>query len=144
MSISWSALSPGSRTRRLRRSLEAKLQDAYQALEHFRNASKEQRDQDARRHEQLVQQLQAEIRQANQALLVKQGKITQLNKDGAGLVVEIAASAKRIRDPKTRADQFHTERNQPLVNQARTKPKRDALRSTIQQQADAEARPQPR
>jgi chromosome segregation ATPase len=35
-----------------RRSLEDKLQHAHQALEHFRIASKEQRDQETRRHEQ--------------------------------------------------------------------------------------------
>ncbi|MGI4890067.1 MAG: DNA-binding protein, partial [Janthinobacterium lividum] len=81
-----------------RRSLEDKLQHAHQSLEHFRNASREQRDQDARRHEQQVQQLQAEARQANQTLIIKQGEITQLNKDSARLVAELAASGKRIRE----------------------------------------------
>jgi len=46
----------------------------------------------------------SDARQANQALIVKQGEITQLNKDGAGLVAEIAASAKRIRDLQTQAE----------------------------------------
>jgi chromosome segregation ATPase len=63
-----------------RRSLEEKLQHAHAALEHYRTASKEQREQDARRHEQQVQQLQVELRQANQTLIVKQHEITQLNK----------------------------------------------------------------
>ncbi|WP_438811510.1 hypothetical protein, partial [Serratia liquefaciens] len=75
---------------------------AHQALEHFRTASKEQRDQDARRHEQQIQQLQAELRQANQALIVKQGEITQLNKDGARLVAEAGAATKRVRELEAR------------------------------------------
>ncbi|MDC6177049.1 DNA-binding protein [Ralstonia solanacearum] len=119
-----------------RRSLEEKLQHAHQALEHFRNASKEQRDQEVRRHEQQVQQLQAETRQANQALIVKQGEITQLNKDGARLVADVAASGKRIRELEAQAEQAQTAQSQARVDQARAEAERDALRSTVQQQAD--------
>ncbi|MGP8457157.1 DNA-binding protein [Ralstonia sp. PR5] len=119
-----------------RRSLEDKLQHAHQSLEHFRNASREQRDQDARRHEQQVQQLQAEARQANQTLIIKQGEITQLNKDSARLVAELAASGKRIRELETQAEQARVNLNQARVDQARTEAERDALRSAAQQQAD--------
>lgn len=119
-----------------RRSLEDKLQHAHRSLEHFRNASREQRDQDARRHEQQVQQLQAEARQANQTLIIKQGEITQLNKDSARLVAELAASGKRIRELETQAEQARVNLNQARVDQARTEAERDALRSAAQQQAD--------
>ncbi|WP_374368391.1 DNA-binding protein, partial [Stutzerimonas sp.] len=44
---------------RHRQSLEEKHQHARQALEHFRESTKEQRDQDQRKHEQQVQYLQA-------------------------------------------------------------------------------------
>ncbi len=104
--------------------------------EHFRNASKEQRDQEARRHEQQVQQLQAEIRQANQALIIKQSEITQLNKDGARLVAEVATSSKRTRDLEVQADQVRADLNQARVDQARMEAERDALRFMGQQQAD--------
>ncbi|MBB0179374.1 MULTISPECIES: DNA-binding protein [Ralstonia] len=120
-----------------RRSLEEKLQHAHLALEHFRNASKEQRDQDARRHEQQVQQLQAETRHANQALIVKQGEITQLNKEGARLVAELAASAKSVRSLTAQADQARAALSQAYIDQARIEAERDGLRSTAQQQADA-------
>ncbi|WP_299948188.1 DNA-binding protein [uncultured Microbulbifer sp.] len=73
------------------KSLEDKHQHARDALEHFRQASKEQRDQDIRRHEQQVQQLQTELRQLNQSIIVKQGEITQLNKDNARLASELGA-----------------------------------------------------
>ncbi|MCO5396758.1 DNA-binding protein [Ralstonia soli] len=119
-----------------RRSLEEKLQHAHQALEHFRNASKEQRDQDARRHEQQVQQLQVELRQANQTLIVKQGEITQLNKDGARLVAEAGAAAKRVRELEARGEQVQTELSQAKAHQARTEAERDALRAAMQAQTE--------
>ncbi len=118
-----------------RRSLEDKLQHAHQALEHFRQASKEQRDQDARRHEQQVQQLQAELRQANQALIVKQGEITQLNKDDARLVAETGAATKRVRELEMRGEQTQAELNQARVDQARGDAERDALRTALHAQA---------
>ncbi|WP_390622996.1 Chromosome partition protein Smc [Ralstonia syzygii] len=119
-----------------RRSLEEKLQHAHQALEHFRNASKEQRDQDARRHEQQVQQLQAEIRQANQMLIIKQGEITQLNKDGARLVAEGAVATKRIRELEASGEQALAALNQARADNARAEAERDALRATVHTQAE--------
>lgn len=119
-----------------RRSLEDKLQHAHQALEHFRNASKEQRDQEARRHEQQVQQLQAEIRQANQALIVKQGEITQLNKDGARLVAEAGAATKRARELEVRREQAQSELSHVRADQARTEAERDALRAAMPAQGN--------
>ncbi|WP_457852426.1 hypothetical protein, partial [Rhizobium ruizarguesonis] len=103
-------------------------------LEHFRNASKEQRDQDARRHEQQVQQLQAEIRQANQTLIVKQGEITQLNKDGARLVTEAGTAAKRVRELEMRGVQAQLALDQARADRARMEAERDALRATVQAQ----------
>lgn len=119
-----------------RRSLEDKLQHAHQALEHFRSASKEQRDQEARRHEQQVQQLQAELRQANQTLIVKQGEITQLNKDGARLVAEAGAATKRVRELEARGEQTLTALNQARADQARAEAERDVLRATVQTRVD--------
>ncbi|MBN8431575.1 DNA-binding protein [Microbulbifer salipaludis] len=78
------------------KSLEDKHQHARDALEHYRQASKEQRDQDIRRHEQQVQQLQAEQRQLNQTIIVNQGELTQLNKDNARLASELAAARKQV------------------------------------------------
>lgn len=76
-------------------SLEEKHLHAREALEHYRNSSKEQRDQDQRRHENQIQQLQAEIRQLNQTLSIKQTDITQLNKDNARLTTELSNSRKQ-------------------------------------------------
>lgn len=119
-----------------RRSLEDKLQHAHQALEHFRIASKEQRDQEARRHEQQVQQLQAELRQANQALIVKQGEITQLNKDGARLVAEAGVTARHVRELEVHGGRMQIDLKQVEANLARAEVERDALRATAQTQAN--------
>lgn len=73
-------------------SLEEKHQHARDTLEHFRNAAKEQREQEQRRHEHQVQQLQSELRQLNQTISLKQTDITQLNKDNARLISELTDS----------------------------------------------------
>ena len=63
------------------RSLEEKHLHARDALEHYRQASKEQREQEQRRHETQVQQVQVELRQLQQTLIVKQDELTQINRD---------------------------------------------------------------
>lgn len=70
------------------RSLEEKHQHARDALEHYRQASKEQREQEQRRHEAQIQQLQVEQRQLQQTLIVKQDELTHLNRDNARLLAE--------------------------------------------------------
>ncbi|RBA54695.1 cointegrate resolution protein T [Stutzerimonas zhaodongensis] len=70
------------------RSLEDKHQHARDALDHYRQASKDQRDQEQRRHESRVQQTQMELRQLQQTLIIKQDELTQLNRDNARLIAE--------------------------------------------------------
>lgn len=77
-------------------SLEEKHKHAREALEHYRNSVKDQRDQDLRRHESQVQQLQVDIRNLNQTLSIKQTDITQLNKDNAQLVTELNTTQKEL------------------------------------------------
>ena len=72
------------------RSLEEKHTHARDALEHYRQSVKEQRDQDQRRHEQQVQHLQAEIRQLRQDLVAKHDEVTRLNQEGVKLVAELS------------------------------------------------------
>ncbi|MCU7247060.1 DNA-binding protein [Pseudomonas koreensis] len=70
------------------RSLEEKHLHSRDALEHYRNAIKEQREQEQSRHEGQVQQLQMELRQAQQNALVRQDEITQLHRDNERLLTE--------------------------------------------------------
>lgn len=79
-----------------RASLEDKHKQAREALEHFRTAAREQREQESRRHEHQVQSLQAELRQTQQAAALKQEQLTQLNKEAAALTAELAAGKQAL------------------------------------------------
>lgn len=63
------------------KSLEEKHAHAREALEHYRTSVKEQREQEHRRHEHQVQELQVALRQANEALTTKNHELLQLNRD---------------------------------------------------------------
>ena len=77
-------------------SLEEKHLHARDALEHYRSATKEQREQDQRRHEGQLQQLQMELRQAQQSALVRQDEITQLHRDNERVLSESRVLAKEL------------------------------------------------
>ncbi|EIK95484.1 hypothetical protein PMM47T1_16885 [Pseudomonas sp. M47T1] len=84
------------------RSLEEKHQHARDALEHYRQAVKEQRDQDQRRHEGQVQQAQVEVRQLQQSLIVKQDELMRLSRDNERMLVE-ARQARKDQDSANQA-----------------------------------------
>jgi len=79
------------------RSLEDKHLHAREALEHFRSATRDQRDQEQRRHETQVQQVQMELRQAQQSALVRQDEITQLHRDNERLLAESRSTSKALK-----------------------------------------------
>ncbi|WP_289245286.1 DNA-binding protein [uncultured Methylophaga sp.] len=83
-------------------SLEEKHQHSREALEHFRESVKEQRDKEQRRHEHEIQQLQAAERQADQNLSIRLNEIAQLNRDNARLVAEASESRKRSSEQETK------------------------------------------
>lgn len=68
------------------RSLEEKHLHARDALEHYRSAVKDQREQEQRRHEGQLQQIQVEHRQLQQTLSVKQDELSRLNRDNERLL----------------------------------------------------------
>lgn len=79
-------------------SLEQKHQQARDALEHFRTAAKEQRDQEHRRHEHQVQGLHAELRQVRDTLTAKNHELLQINRDAARLTEQVTHLQKELRD----------------------------------------------
>lgn len=85
-----------------RQSLEEKHLHSRQALEHYRQSIKEQREADIRRHEQQVQQVHAELRLAQQTIAVKQDETTRLNQDGAKLVAELSHTKQNLYEQLTR------------------------------------------
>jgi chromosome segregation ATPase len=78
------------------RSLEEKHSHARDALEHYRSAVKDQRDQEQRRHEGQVQQVQVELRQLQQTLMLKQDELTRLNRDNERLLSEARQQSKVV------------------------------------------------
>lgn len=73
-----------------RQSLEEKHQHVQKSLEHFRESVREQRDQEARKHEQQTQFLQGEVRTLNQALAVKQHEASTAHQENARLLSELS------------------------------------------------------
>ncbi|VWC82235.1 Chromosome partition protein Smc [Burkholderia lata] len=118
-----------------RQSLEEKLVHARDALEHFREAAREQRDQEARRHETQVQQLQAELRKANQTAIVKQNEITSLNTDNGRLIAESVAASKSLREERAHGEQMRMTLDRTTADRVRLETERDALRATANTQS---------
>lgn len=82
--------------------MEEKHTHAREALEHYRTASKEQRDQDQRRHEHQVQELQVALRQASDTLTGKNHELMQLNRDNVRLAEQAGHLDKELL--KSRSD----------------------------------------
>lgn len=77
-------------------SLEEKHAHARESLEHFRVASREQRDREARQHEQQLQYLQREVATATEALAGKQGELrAALQEKADALALLTGARAER-------------------------------------------------
>lgn len=94
-------------------SLEEKHAHVRESLEHFRAASKEQRDRESRQHEQQLQYLQREVVTAAEALTGKQGELrTALQEKVDALALLAAARAERrqvdeqLRDLKLAAERL--------------------------------------
>ena len=77
-------------------SLEAKHEQAREALDHFRTAAREQREQEHQRHEHQVQGLQAELRQAQDSVTAKNQELLQLNRDNARLSEHVGQQDKEL------------------------------------------------
>ena len=76
------------------RSLEEKHAHSRDALEHYRFAIKDQREQDQRRYETQLQQLQQESLKLQQILMVRQDELTRLNRDNERLLGEARQQSK--------------------------------------------------
>jgi chromosome segregation ATPase len=73
-------------------SIEAKYADARRSLEHFREAAKEQREREARKHEIEVQFLQQEIRTLQTTLTDSQTKFANAHEERARLSIQLDAA----------------------------------------------------
>ena len=113
------------------RSLEEKHLHARDALEHYRNAVKEQREQDQRRHEGQVQQIQMELRQAQQSALVRQDEITQLHRDNERLLTENRGTLRELSLLQEQLKQANTRQDQLLEQANRVDNERTLLQERL-------------
>jgi chromosome segregation ATPase len=90
-------------------SLEEKHVHARAALEHYREAIKEQREQDQRRHDAQLQQIQLEQRKLQETLVIKQDESTRLNRDNERLLGELRQQARALTDQQDQAQRLATE-----------------------------------
>jgi DNA repair exonuclease SbcCD ATPase subunit len=95
-----------------RHSLEEKHRQAREALQHFRQAVKEQREQELRRHEHQVQGLQVELRQASEQLASKQQEILQLNRENVRLVEQGSEKDKALHALQRQCDHAMAQANE--------------------------------
>lgn len=77
-------------------SLEDKHAQAREALEHFRTAAKEQREQELRRHDHAIQAVQVELRHAGDALTAKNHELQQLHRDNGRLLEQNSANEREL------------------------------------------------
>ncbi len=113
------------------RSLEEKHLHARDALEHYRNAVKEQREQEQRRHEGQVQQIQMELRQAQQSALIKQDEITQLHRDNERLLTENRGTLRELSLMQEQLKHTHTRQDQLLEQVNRIDTERTLLQERL-------------
>lgn len=81
---------------RHREDTETKYADARQSLEHFREASREQREQEARQHENQVQFLQHDNHGLKESLTAAQLKSTEAFRELAGLTSELGNARREL------------------------------------------------
>jgi phage-related protein len=113
------------------RSLEEKHLHARDALEHYRNAVKEQREQEQRRHEGQVQQIQMELRQAQQSALVRQDEITQLHRDNERLLTENRGTLRELSLLQDQLKQTNARQDQLLEQVNRIDSERNLLQERL-------------
>lgn len=113
------------------RSLEEKHLHARDALEHYRNAVKEQREQEQRRHEGQVQQIQMELRQAQQSALIRQDEITQLHRDNERLLTENRGTLRELSLMQEQLKHTHNRQDQLLEQVNRIDSERTLLQERL-------------
>ena len=113
-------------------SLEQKHQQAHSALEHFRAASKEQRDRELRQHEQQVQFLQAELGKANASLADKATELRVIAQEKLDTLSQLQATRAEARQSEERLRELKPLKEQ-LIAQAQIV---EQLRAQANQQAE--------
>ena len=121
-------------------SLQGMYQHAREGMEHYRNASKDQREQEQRRHEAQLNQLQVEIRQLQQTLVIKQEELTQLNRDNARLLTEANQQQRDLRVQQQQLNQKESELGILRTSYAQSEQQRISLQTRCETLEHAQKR----
>lgn len=117
------------------RSLEEKHVHARGALEHYRDSVKEQREQDQRRHEAQVHQVQVENRKLQESIVVKQDESTRLNRDNERLLGEARQQSKELRSQRDQLLDLTAQIQQLRSTEAGATAKTEHLQGQVADQA---------
>jgi chromosome segregation ATPase len=98
-----------------RAATEVKYGDARRALDHFHEASREQRDQDTRKHDNQVQFLQQEIHGLKESLTQAQLKSAEAFQELARMTSELGAARRELAQQETLKGQLQS-LNEQLAN----------------------------
>jgi chromosome segregation ATPase len=112
--------------------LEDQRKHAHSALEHFRGASKEQRDREQRQHEQQVQYLQTELTKANASLADKAIEVRTAAQEKLDTLSQLQAARSEARQLQERLREIKPLKEQ-LASQAQIV---EQLRAQASQQAE--------
>ena len=98
-----------------RQSLEEKHRHAREALEHFRQSSKDLREQDQRQHEQQIQFFQGELRSTKEVLSEKQQETLLAHQDNARVANELAHTKSELHQLQTEVRALRHSKEQLLA-----------------------------
>lgn len=99
-------------------SLEQKHLHNREAMEHYRQSVKEQREQDLRRHEQLLQEEKLEVRNLQQTLSIKQHELTESARANAELSTKVTSLRKELSQAQSATVNLDRQINELNVNMA--------------------------
>lgn len=113
-----------------REATEAKYADARRSLEHFREASREQREQEARQHENQVQFLQHENHSLKESLTQTQLKSAEAFQELARLTSELGAARRELAQQEKLKGQLQSLNERFVATQGQ----RDSLGGQLEQE----------
>lgn len=108
-------------------SLEQKHLHNREAMEHYRQSVKEQREQDLRRHEQLLQEEKLEVRNLQQTLSIKQHELTESARANAELSTNVSSLRNELSKAQSATVNLDRQINELNVNMATSAQRLSAL-----------------
>src|SRR5574343_449322 len=108
-------------------SLEEKHQHAREALEHFRTAAKEQREQDQRQFEQQIQFLQGELRAAKDMANGKQQELISSHESNARLSSELGSARSELHRQEGELRSLRSAKEQLAVTELKNQQQEERL-----------------